>query len=110
MKDNDTIVDILDNNTGDEGADTLNTTVKKKKTTVWLKPQRTPTQEEQRKLFGKALEIMIITCMNNHVYQFENQFRIQKQGGPIGLKLTGEIADCIMIDWDKKITDKVEKF
>ena len=40
---------------------------------------------EQRRLFGKALEMMLILCMDNHVYQFENQFRIQKQGGPIGL-------------------------
>jgi hypothetical protein len=54
-------------------------------TTVWLKPKRIPILEEQRKLFGKALEIMIITCMNNHVYHFENIFRIQKQGGPIAV-------------------------
>ena len=46
--------------------------------------------------------------MNNHVYQFQNQFRIQKQGGPIGLKLTGEIADCIMIDWDNKLLAKLK--
>ena len=82
------------NNTS-EGADTLNTSVekkeerkdksKKKKTTVWIKPKRSPTILEQRRLFGKALEMMLILCMDNHVYQFENQFRIQKQGGPIGL-------------------------
>jgi hypothetical protein len=41
--------------------------------------------------------------MDNHVYLFENQMRVQKQGGPIGLKLTGEIADCLMMDWDKKL-------
>ena len=40
--------------------------------------------------------------MNNHLYQFGNKVRIQKQGGPIGLKLTGEIADCLMINWDKQ--------
>jgi hypothetical protein len=74
-KDNDTTVDTLDKNNGDEGADTLNTTVKKKtgtetkkkKTTVWLRPKRNPTTKEQRRLFGRALEIMIVTCMNNHV-------------------------------------------
>ena len=94
VKDNS--LDTLDSNNSDEGADTLNivvkkkndTETKKKKTPIWLKPRRNPTTNEQRKLFGKALELMIITCMNNHVYQFNNQFRIQKQGGPIGLKLT----------------------
>ena len=98
-------LDTLDSNNSEEGADTLNTVVKKKndtasrkkKATVWLKPRRNPTTTEQRKLFGRALELMLITCMNNHVYHFNNKFRIQKQGGPIGLKLTGEIADCLML-------------
>ena len=96
------------------GADTLDTSVqkkndtdkKKKKTVEWIKPKRQPTTKEQRTLFGKAMEVMIITCMDNHVYQFENKVRLQKQGGPIGLKLTGEIADCLMIDWDKKLLNK----
>ena len=61
-------------------------------------------------MFGKALEIMLITCMDNHVYQFENKVRIQKQGGPIGLKLTGEIADCLMIDWDKKLLTELKSY
>ena len=112
-KDKDTTVDTLDKNNGDEGADTIvekktGTETKKKKATVWLRPKRNPTTKEQRRLFGKALEIMLITCMNNHVYQFQNQCRIQKQGGPIGLKLTGEIADCIMIDWDNKLLAKLK--
>ena len=77
-------------------------TKKKKKTQEWTKPKRQSTLKEQRQLFGKALEIMLVACMDNHVYQFNNQIRVQKKGGPIGLKLTGEIFDCIMIDWDKK--------
>ena len=53
---------------------------------------------------------MIITCIDNHVYQFGNKARIQKQGGPIGLKLTGEIVDCLMIDWDKKLLEELKKY
>ena len=111
VKDNSNRMDTLGNNISG-GADTPNTSVKnkneidqnkkKKRTTEWMKPIRNPTTKEQRTLFGKALEIMLITCMDNHVYLFDNTVRIQKQGGPIGLKLTGEIADCLMIDWDKK--------
>ena len=59
------------------GADTLDTSVqkkndtdkKKKKTVEWIKPKRQPTTKEQRTLFGKALEVMIITCMDNHVWK-----------------------------------------
>ena len=61
-------------------------------------------------MFGIALEIMLITCMDNHVYLFENEVRVQKKGGPIGLKLTGEIADCIMINWDKIFLDKLKSY
>ena len=61
-------------------------------------------------MFGKALEVMLVTCMDNHIYQFENKIRIQSHGGPIGLKLTGEIADCLMIDWDKKLLAKLKSF
>ena len=82
---------------------------KKKKVQEWLKPVRYPTLSEQRKLFGKALEIMLVTCMDNHVYQFDNKVRVQNKGGPIGLKLTGEIADCLMIDWDKKLLEELKR-
>ena len=53
---------------------------------------------------------MLVTCMDNHVYQFNNEMRIQTKGGPIGLKLTGEIADCLMLDWDKKLMAELRKF
>ena len=53
--------------------------------------------------------MMLTLCLDNHLYQYENKVRIQKQGGPIGLKLTGEIADCLMIDWDKQLVDKLQK-
>ena len=100
------------------GVDTLSALVKKKpqpikskksKTkTEWMKPKRSPAPIEERKLFGKALQVLLVTCMDNHIYEFANEIRIQKQGGPIGLKLTGEIADCLMIDWDKKLLEELK--
>ena len=48
--------------------------------------------------------------MDNHVYQINNEIIVQNKGGPIGLKLTGEIFDCVMIDWDNKLLQKLEKF
>ena len=54
--------------------------------------------------------MMLKLCMDNHnhVYQFENKTRVQNKGGPIGLKLTGEIADCLMIYWDQKLLQKLK--
>ena len=65
-------------------------------------PVRKPTKSEERKMFSKAMELMITVCMKNHVYRFENKLRVQSKGGPIGLGLTGEVADCFMLKWDKK--------
>ena len=79
----------------------------KKKANIWKKPERKPTGIEENKMFGKALELMLTTCMDNHLYQFNNEVRIQSKGGPIGLRLTGEIADCMMIDWDKTFFRRV---
>ena len=72
---------MLDKNSSG-GVDTPCTTVNKKskKKTEWLKPRRKPTEKEVRKMFGKALEMMLRMCMDNHIYQLENQYRIQKKG------------------------------
>jgi hypothetical protein len=75
----------------------------------YLEPKRKPTAIEKRRLFGKALEILLVTALKNHVYQFGNEIRVQKRGGPIGLKLTGEIADCIMIEWDRILMKELKK-
>ena len=57
-------------------------------------------------MIGKALEMLIVVCMKNHVFKFQNQLRVQSEGGPIGLALTGEVADCYMNNWDKKFIQK----
>ena len=75
--------EVMDTNNF-EGEDTLElvekkTTVKKKKKTQeWTEPRRKPTETEERRLFGKALEIMLITCMNNHLYKFDNKIEDPK--------------------------------
>ena len=44
--------------------------------------------------------------MKNHVYIFDNQLRVQANGGPIGLALIGEVAECYMMNCDKKFLKK----
>ena len=74
--------------------------------TKFYTPIRKPTKIEERKMIGKSVEILIISCMTNHVYKFSNKIRMQSEGGPIGLALTGEIADFFTIKWDKKFLHK----
>ena len=58
-------------------------------------------------MLGNAVKLLVVAGMKNYVYRFGNEIRIQNSGGPIGLGLTGEVADCIMIDWDRKLLEKL---
>ena len=75
---------------------------------VIIPPKRNPNEVEKRNMIGKMVEIMAVLGMENHVYRFENIIRKQRSGGPIGLSLTGDIADCYLIGWDKKFIKKLK--
>ena len=68
----------------------------------WDKPKKSPNQTVVRKMIGSALEILILTVMGSHMYQFNGEFRLQLTGGATGLQLTGELADLIMLWWDEE--------
>ena len=51
---------------------------------------------------------MIVATLENHIYRFGQEIRRQREGGPIGLALTGEIADCYMINWDRQFLEKLK--
>ena len=47
--------------------------------------------------------------MKNHYYKFGGVIRRQAQGGPIGLSLTGDVAQVVMAWWDREMIDKLER-
>ena len=110
---NDITINDTTNKTDDNKDELINKgeNPKRKKThkDLFEIPKRKPSIVEEKKMLGKAVEIMVKTGMKNHVYRFQNQIRIQSRGGPIGLSLTGEVADCYMIDWDKKYLNKLKE-
>ena len=56
-------------------------------------------RDEKLKVVMKVIEIGIRTTFRNHVYQWEGKFYVQREGGPIGLKLVGVVAKLRMIHW-----------
>ena len=74
----------------------------------FLEPVRAPTNTEKLNMLAKSIEIMIIATLENHIYKFGNEIRRQREGGPIGLAITGEIADCYMLNWDKEFLKKMK--
>ena len=90
----------------------VNTSVKKVKKTIdqleeeyWSKPKKHANKDILKKLFGLALERLIVLSMENHIYQFDNVNRLQSSGGATGLDETGEVADLYMLWWDSEFLD-----
>ena len=67
--------------------------------TKWFKPWLPPAQEADESNIRK----MLTEAMKNNVYTFDNQIKLQSRGGPIGLELTGLMAQLFMIWWDKSL-------
>ena len=53
-----------------------------------------------------ALKILMRFVMENHAYRYNNKILKQTRGGPIGLDLTGSIAQVFMIWWDRELLKK----
>ena len=46
--------------------------------------------------------------MNNHIYEFDGKILLQKDEGSIGMRLTGILAEIIMINWCDKLSKKLK--
>ena len=82
---------------------------KKSKVNPWLRPVRKPSTSELRKMFGLALHRLILVCMTNHVYKFNNVVRKQEDGGATGLDLVNDVSDLYLIWWDSEFCNELEK-
>ena len=84
---------------------------KKKKVEIeeenWLRPKKLPNSTEAKRMLGIALELLIVTCMSNHMYKFNGERRLQDGEGPTGLDLTGLVADIYMLWWDDQYIEKL---
>ena len=46
----------------------------------FVPPVRKPTDDEIKKLFSIALEVLILETMQNHIYTFNSEIRFQSKG------------------------------
>ena len=72
----------------------------------WCKVRGIMTRTDKRKLLKKVLELGIMTLMRNHIYQFEGKSRVQREGGSIGIAVTGVIARIRMMRWSRLFKEK----
>ena len=96
------------------GINTKETVGKKKEgeseelVTKWEFSRTDFTEMEKRNLLAKVVEIAVRTTFRNHLYQFEGKMRVQAEGGPIGLRLTGVVARIVMDYWARKFKELVK--
>ena len=70
-------------------------------------PNRKPNTRELRTMVSLALRKGIMAVIKNHMYRFNERIYLQKEGGPIGLQLTGAIARIFMLWWDRKVKEQI---
>ena len=66
-------------------------TKKEERFQPWIRTTQKPDKEKQRIMLTEAMKIVLETLMKNHVYEFKEELRKQKEGGAIGIDLTGEL-------------------
>ena len=55
------------------------------------------------------MKIVLKTLLRTHTYEFAGQIRRQKEGGAIGMELTGVVAQIFMVWWDKELQERLRK-
>ena len=68
----------------------------KDKEPKWFPPNRSPNILEKKKLWAWSLSLSVKLVLENHYYTKNGITYKQIEGGPIGLDITGELAELIM--------------
>ena len=80
---------------------------KKDRFKPWIAANNIPDELVQRVMLKEALKIVLEVIMKNHIYNFNDELRKQKEGGAIGVDLTGELAKVFMCWWDKEMLKRL---
>ena len=75
----------------------------------WLFPPQPPEEDMVRRMFCKAIAVMIKRTMELHNFQIDGTIYRQKEGGAIGMDLTGVVSDIYMCEWDRKVCSGLEQ-
>ena len=82
---------------------------KEKRFKPWNLPLMQPDGHMRCIMMREALRVVLTAIIKNHSFTFDNEIRKQTKGGPIGLKLTGVLAQVFMIWWDKEFAARLDE-
>ena len=55
------------------------------------------------------MKTAVLAIFKTHTYRFGSKFYLQAKGGPIGLRSTCCVARLVMMWWDDKLVEALEK-
>ncbi len=56
---------------------------------------------------AEALRIVLTELLTTHTYEFAGCLKRQCKGGPIGMELTGVVAQVFMVWWDQELKKRL---
>ena len=59
-------------------------------------------------MIAEMIALIVKFIMNNHIYVFNGEVYLQENEGSIGIRLTGVLADIVMILWCQKFASKLK--
>ena len=68
---------------------------------------RKPGTIQKKKMLALAVSVGVHTVMSGHTYMVGDVCYLQKEGGAIGLELTGAVSRPFMQKWDRQYLEKV---
>ena len=80
----------------------------KNKDNLWKFPDLEVNEMDKKVLLSETLAIVIRLLMNNHIYKFNNEIRVQIDEGSIGMTYVGIVAEIKVIKWNLKLKEKLE--
>ena len=76
----------------------------------FLQPQMQPNKEQERIMLAMALEEGILAVFKHHYYSFDQgEVRLQQEGAPIGLKISGAVGKVKMLSWVREFQVRMKE-
>ena len=77
---------------------------------LWEFSESLPNKDYIKHFFGKTLAIASKQLMDNHVYRFGDDIRVQTDKGSIGVEFTGVAAEIKMLKWCLILKETLDKY
>ena len=65
----------------------------------FLPMETQPTSRQIKLMLGLAIEEGVLAVFKHHDYSFGQDVRLQQEGAPIGLKISGAVGKVVMVAW-----------